>query len=220
MDIHRFITELPDHYPDFLYPLEFARSDYHIDDSDFPAGPVTEYIGHMLNFAVSLLASGEAYLQLGSDSLAALGYAMTGNLDKYYYLIAHFSIADMWETHLNAWIKRRPEYASLLKVIKRDFFRNLQTEPLPLAHKIGVCFYNSFTSYKILYKTLKWLEPYLAEQALVIVADANWEDVRDAVKDWTIDDTGAFLIFDLPTPTNSFPTWWNGILVLGHSKPG
>ena len=218
MNINLFRQELPDHYSDLLYPRCFSKPEYNIANNDLPSGNTTMFIGHMLNFAVSLMEPGEAHLQLGNDCALTLDYAMRGNLDKYFYLIAHFVFDDEWEGYLHQWLQKHPEYAGRLSVFRREFFRNLFSESLNLKHKIGVCFYDALPYYKIIFRTLKFIEPFLADNALIIINNANWEDAREAMEDWLNDNSQGFLIYDLPTPTSDHPTWWNGISVVGYTR--
>jgi hypothetical protein len=91
-----------------------------------------------------------------------------------------------------------------------------------LERPVGAYFYDGAHEYGHHYRGLMAADPLYAEDAVVIVDDANWDAAREATLtfaedsrlDWT-------LVVDQPTASESHPTLWNGILVLqaGDTAP-
>jgi hypothetical protein len=91
---------------------------------------------------------------------------------------------------------------------------------------LGVYFYDGPHDYRSQLMGLLLAAPLLAERALVVVDDSNWPAVKQATRDFLTVYPECRVLFDLPTPGNCNPTFWNGLLVLawdrssGRQHPG
>lgn len=218
MDLQRFKRELPGHFDDIYLPKSFKERGKEIPgEADFLPGPTTKFIGHVLNFAVTLLAPGEAQLQLGAYCGRTLAYAMTGNLQKWHYHIANFHHDHTLRRNYLEWMEKK-RYLPYLKVMEGDYPDVLTLEPPALKHPVGVFFYSAESDYEKTLMSLRLVEPYLANQALVVVDNSNFPEVSRAGYDWVQENSQTYLLYDLPTFFAGHPTWWNGIQLISYQR--
>ena len=59
------------------------------------------------------------------------------------------------------------------------------------------------------------IEPYLAERALVIVDDSDWDDVSRATRVWLDEQPRAELLLDIAGKSRGYPAWWQGMWAIG-----
>jgi hypothetical protein len=83
---------------------------------------------------------------------------------------------------------------------------------------LGVYFYDGPHDYRSQLMGLLLAAPLLAERALVVVDDSNWAAVKQATRDFLALHSQCRVLFDLPTPGNCHPTFWNGLLVLAWER--
>jgi hypothetical protein len=97
------------------------------------------------------------------------------------------------------------------------------SEKLPIP--IGLYFYNAAHDERSQYLGIKLIEPFLSDQALVIVDD--WRHAPDSqsyAKAGTLKATGESqhqwqLLYDLPVRHNcDRAMWWNGVAVLAFRR--
>lgn len=218
MKIEKFTLNLPKHYDDLLHPSSFTKPKFYFKTIKYlPWGYTTPYIGHLINYAVSLLERDECHLQIGPNCAKTLAYGMNNQLDKLHYLINDLTGNNVIKTNLNNCIKKNG-FGPYLKQILGNPIDILQKKLPILKHKIGVCFYDQPNDRDAHLKTLDLLEPYLADSAIIIMDDINWYDQRYASYTWVKNTPNAEILFDLPTPINGYHTWWNGIHVIGYNR--
>ena len=58
------------------------------------------------------------------------------------------------------------------------------------------------------------IEPWLADRALLIVDDTDWNDVERATRDYLEQQPRARLLVWIPGKDNGYPAWWEGVKVL------
>jgi protein O-GlcNAc transferase len=58
------------------------------------------------------------------------------------------------------------------------------------------------------------IEPWLADRALLIVDDTDWEQVERATRDYLEQQPKARLLVWIPGKDNGYPHWWEGVKVL------
>jgi len=97
----------------------------------------------------------------------------------------------------------------------RDFLNGLSSIT---DKKVGFYFYDGDHSFDAQYDALVKIIPYLSDNAVILVDDTNLEDVRGANEKFLKNYSEFKLLYDISTPCNRYPTWWNGIQVIGREK--
>jgi len=189
----------------------------------------TTHIGILINSAVSYLESNECYLNIGVWQGYSFFSGVVGNPEKLCIGNDNFSLfsgrtgfsgepdalgRDFGDTRAIFY----REYARV-KSKQKAFFEGDYRDLLRDWHhrfgfQIGFYFYDGDHSYTAQIDALNMAAEYLSPHCVVLVDDTNIEDVVQANLDFLTHHRDFKLAFDLPTPANRFPTWWNGIQVL------
>ena len=199
--------------------------------TDSQEGMATENIGFLLNYAVSLLDSGECYLEVGTWKGRTLSYAMEGNEDKEFYACDNFS--DFTKPPRSYWPFGGPEpQRSLKRVLRKaskkhrvSFLEGNFRVILPAFTKtIGVYFYDGGHSFDDQFEGLELALPHMAPESLIIVDDTNPYEkgvneskAREANQRWLAKHPEWRLLFDLRSPRRD-TGWHNGVQVLGRFR--
>lgn len=149
-------------------------------------GTTSPKIARLLNFAVSQMDKDECYVEVGVFTGATLISAHWANgkpcigIDSYSENIAEASIfpAEVIRE------KARNNISGLamgVKLIEKDF-RNVKADEIP--GKVAVAFIDALHTYNEVKENLRWLEPLLAEDALIFFDDINHEGVSRATLEW------------------------------------
>jgi hypothetical protein len=81
--------------------------------------------------------------------------------------------------------------------------------------KIGFYIYDGAHDFASQLDGLTTAEPFLADNAIVMVDDTNWKDPDTATREFmAASEFNYDIILDEKTSGNGHPTWWNGILVI------
>jgi predicted O-methyltransferase YrrM len=215
MDLVTFERELPhlyDNLRDSLHPKnrKFENLCREVE------GMATENKLMMLNFAASLLGPNEVYLEVGSwKGLSIIG-AMLGNQHHRFYAIDDFSQFQGPKRDFQSNIQRYGLSESL-RFIEGDCFEIFRTKFLG-SQKIGVYFYDGNHSYYSQYHALKAIEPFLADNALLIIDDCSFPQVKAVNSIFYRFHPNIRLLFDIASEYNGEPRWWNGIQILTYRK--
>ena len=73
--------------------------------------------------------------------------------------------------------------------------------------------YDAAHDYESQVESLRLVEPYLAEGALLIVDDTDWEQVARAIRDYLAGQPRAELLVELVGKDHGQPWWWEGVQV-------
>jgi hypothetical protein len=95
-----------------------------------------------------------------------------------------------------------------------DVFELLRAGALT-GRRIGVWYYDAGHAYEQQINGLRLVEPYLAERALLIVDDADWERVASATRNYVAAQPRARPLLDLAGNDRGSPHWWYGVQLLG-----
>lgn len=149
-------------------------------------GTTSARLAKTLNFAVSQMEPEECYLEVGvfsGSTLCAAGY-MTGKpcvgIDKY----DAKEIASMGADPVFVRDRCLHNIKNLTQktvLIEKDF-RDVTPEEIP--QKVGVSFIDGKHDFTDVHENLKWLEPKLADHALLIFDDINFMGVSQAIFAW------------------------------------
>lgn len=214
MKVNKFRDELFCHLDNVLHPT-LLREGKIPEEKLFPVGPITEYVGHLVNLAVRHLQNGEIHLQIGENCRRSLTYALHNNLEKRHVLFANFPSGER-EEFMN-WMQNH-EYHKHVQVLQGDPLELLASKPSVLPAKVGVLYYHGLPNYEAVKLTLRLIEPVLADRAVLIINDTNWGEPNQACQEWVEETANAEVLFHLPTFDNRYPTWWNGLQVLAYRR--
>ena len=220
MDVERFTAELPELFDDF--PSSPHPSGRRFDDV---VGAIpnlaTENVLALLNLAASLLEPGESYVEVGTLFGASLVGAMRGNRGDF-VAIDNFTFpgvetrgrgippADRGRLEENL----RRFGADSATIVKRDAFDAIEGGALG-DRKVGVYYYDGPHDYDSQLRGMRAIEPWLADEALIVVDDHDWEKVTRATRDYLDAEPRARLLVEIPGWDRGYPHWWEGVAVLG-----
>jgi predicted O-methyltransferase YrrM len=221
MDIARFVAELPrlfDEFPGDEHPLG-RRFD---DIIEGVLNLARENNLALLNLAVSLLDPPERYVEVGTYHGASLIGALRGNEGKESVAIDNFSIGEL---NMGGVDRPKPSRERLEQNLERfgiagasilegDLFSLIEGGAVG-DRPVGVYYYDAAHDYDSQIRGLEIVEPYLAEHALLIVDDTDWEHVERAMGDYIAARDNVEVLFDIGGRERGAPHWWEGMYVLG-----
>lgn len=205
MDVERFERELPrlfERFPESPRPRD-RRFEKVLEAVP---GLAHENNLALLNLAAGLLGPGESYVEVGSFRGTSLVAAMLGN-DGEFVAIDDFSFDEATPEGLGAALERFGLEGGT--ILAGDAFGLLEKGALE-GRSVGVYYYDAAHDYKSQLRGLRLVEPYLAREALLVVDDSDWDEVRRATADYLAGQPKAQLVFDIPGSEG----WWEGTQVL------
>ena len=225
MDLNRWANLLEKEFYGWgsfnAYPREPRR---YIEVLENVQGMTSPSNMHLLNLAVQCMEPGECYLEVGTWRGATLIGALLGN-DAYGVAIDNDTMdehdkderssQEVWRENIERFgIRGHARYVdgSVPAVWKE----------LALPGPAGVYLFDGDKSTDdAAYAGLEGALPFLAEQALIVVDDANDTHIRRMTELLCRQYRDhAAKIFDLPTPGNCWPQWWNGVIAIAWSGRG
>jgi predicted O-methyltransferase YrrM len=217
----RFAAALPALFDDF--PESQQPRGRRFDDV---AGAVpnlaTENTLAVVNLAASLLDRGESYVEAGTFMGASLIAAAPDN-DEGADLVAidNFSFGPTTvkgrdlpaasRAALEANLERFGVRAAT--IMEGDTLDVLRSGALG-DRRVGVFYYDACHDTEVTLEALRLVEPWLAEPALVIVDDSDWDNVRRAVDDYLAAQPRARMLVEIEGATSGRPWWWEGMVAL------
>jgi protein O-GlcNAc transferase len=220
LDAARFAAELPGLWEEF--PDSPAPKGRRFDDviEGIP-NLAEENVLALLNLAASLLAPGESYVEVGSFYGASLIGAMRGNsgdfvaIDRFSFDVAEVrgrKLPRASRAGLEESLRRfREERATILE---GDAFELVEGGALG-DRRVGVWYYDGPHDYASQLRGLRMVEPWLADEALLIVDDYDWDEVRSGTAEYLAGQPHAELLVEIAGEAGSRPWWWDGVAVLG-----
>jgi predicted O-methyltransferase YrrM len=204
VDAARFARELPQLFDDF------PRSEH---PRDRRLAPLLERIGGLarennlalLNLAASLLGPGESYVEVGSYKGLSLAAALDGN-EGDFVGIDSFEMGEGSRERLDANLG-----GAGYTILEGDAFEIL---PALLDRRVGAYYYDAAHDYDSQVRGLELVEPHLVPGALMIVDDADWEQVDRAVADYLARQPVARRLVTIDGKDRGQPWWWEGMQVL------
>ena len=185
---------------------------------DSVQGMTTPSTMHLINLAVQHMRYDECYLEVGTWRGATLIGALLGN-DAYGVAIDDDTMNehdgderaswDVWEENILKF--KLDKHVEYVHGSVPDAWDHVDPDTL-----IGVYFFDGDKSTEdAAYAGLAGVLPFLADEALLFIDDANEITIRLAAHrlERAYPDQ-AVKILDIPTPGNCWPTFWNGIMVL------
>jgi hypothetical protein len=172
-------------------------------------GMATENKLVLLNHAVSRLAPGEVYVEIGCWQGLSLAGALVKHPDAPAFACDDFSEFGGPRAALLATLAKWTAPGQV-RFHDMDFRRFLAAAPWAPA-RVGVYFYDGPHDFDDQFVALQAMLPHLAPDAAVIVDDTNWRHVRAANRLVAEHVPGFELVRDIRTRSAFSPTWWNGV---------
>jgi predicted O-methyltransferase YrrM len=219
VDVERFAAELPGLFDDFPRS-EHPRGRRFDDVIRGIPNLAAENVLALLNLAASLLGSGESYVEVGTYYGASLIGAMRGNSGDFVAIDAFvFGETEVRGRRLPP--ASRPGLEESLHsfgsdgatILEGDAFEVIEGGSLG-NRRVGVYYYDGAHGYEDQLRGLRAIEPWLAEEALLIVDDAEWDQVARATRDYLAGQPRARQLFDIPGEAGGYVQWWDGVAVL------
>lgn len=219
MDAERFAAELPGLFDDFPRS-EQPRGRRFDDVTEAVPNLATENVLALLNLAASLLGPGESYVEVGAYYGASLIGAMRGNsgdfvaIDRFSFEaneVRGRTLPAASRAGLEASLRRfEAEGATILE---GDVFDVLEGGALG-DRRVGVYYYDGPHGYEEQLRGLRAIEPWLADEALLVLDDFDWHRVERAARDYVAGQPRARMLIEIPGGDRGYPQWWEGAAVL------
>ena len=177
----------------------------------------------LINLAYRFLDVGEAYFEVGTFQGKSLISAMVGNPIRPTYACDNFSEFDINSLSITLRNLERYGLRDKVRFYDCDFSGVYTSQNLP--DPLGFYFYDGAHDEMSQYLGIKLAEPFLADEALVLVDD--WRLASDSgsyAKDGTMraveESTNEWqLMYELPARLNGDRAlWWNGVGVLSFKR--
>lgn len=219
MDLQAFRSALPDRFGGDFYSAELPDDAFEkvIAEVD---GMSTPHSLTLLNEAVRHLGPDEYYLEVGTYRGRSLIGAMLGHEHDRFVAIENFR-----EFGFDPEIAQATVLDTLEKWGVRDRVRFLRGEAFSVLPRgvtpgpVGVYFYDGAHSRLAQYLGLAVAEPWLADEALVIVDDATWPQVASSTQSYIDAHPGYELLHDFRAEHDFDPLWCNGVKVYAWRRP-
>ncbi len=171
----------------------------------------------LANLAASCLEPGESDVEVGTFRGTSLVAAMRGNDGKQFVAIDSWTMEGGSRAELEANLARFGLPTPTL--LEGDAFALLRGGALA-GRAVGVYYYDAAHDYEQQLEALRLIEPYLAERALLIVDDTDWERVRRATDDYLAGQERATLLWETGGSDHGHPEWWEGVRILAWDARG
>lgn len=226
-DIHRVLETVrfrlvqPEEPTDRLRDFDFALANTIISDesalvaleSVFRVRAMsTPANAFVINRLVTLMDPEDCYLNIGTW--------------RGFSFFAGCSVPDRWSIGVDDFSQFGGPREDFMKVYNADFqhartlffdmdYRKFfASEMTALKRKVGLYFYDGAHDYTSQYRALEVAEPFLAENALIVVDDTNHAPARQATLTWIAERHPQYVVAcDALTAHKGHPTFWNGLLI-------
>jgi protein O-GlcNAc transferase len=214
MDLERFAGHLAAQYDDWGQPSVRPRTDCFQGVLNRVQGLTSPNVLQLLNVAVGCLEGDEVYGEVGTFQGATLIGALLGHRRRA-WACDNFSEFDPQGLNHTLLLRNLERFGLRGQVdFRNQDFEEFLSGLSRSGPRVGVYLYDGAHDYRAQMLGLLLAVPLLAERALLVVDDSNWPAVQQATWDFMLVRRECRLLFDLPTPRNGDPTWWNGLMVL------
>lgn len=213
MDVRRFEEELPGIFDAF--PDGQPRDPRYGELLEEVPGLARPNNLALIGLAASHLGPGESYVEVGTLRGTSLIAALLGG-EGDFVAIDSFQMSGGSRPQVEENLARYG-FAGRATVVEGDAFELLRGGALQ-GRRVGVYYYDASHSYEAQLDALRLAEPHLADEALLIVDDSDWDQVARATRDYLAGQPKARLLFDLGGKKHGHPEWWDGVHVLAWER--
>jgi hypothetical protein len=166
----------------------------------------------LLNLAASCVPPGETYVEVGAFRGSSLIGALLDNDGVEFVAIDDFSHSGSSREELERNLARF-DLGGRVTILEGDAFELLPAGALAGQH-VGVYYYDAAHTYEQQLDGLLLAEPYLADDALLIVDDTDWDFVDAAVRDYRAQRPNVTSLLRIEGKDKGQPWWWEGVEVM------
>jgi protein O-GlcNAc transferase len=171
----------------------------------------------LLNLAARCVAPGETYVEVGAFRGSSLIGALLDNDGVEFLAIDDFSHSGASREELERNLARFG-FEGRVTILEGDAFELLPGGVLA-GRRVGVYYYDAAHTYEQQLDGLLLAEPYLAEDALLIVDDTDWDFVDAAVRDYRAQRPNVTSLLRIEGKDKGQAWWWEGVEAMGWRAP-
>ena len=171
----------------------------------------------LLNLAARCVAPGETYVEVGAFRGSSLIGALLDNDGVEFVAIDDFSHSGGSRKELERNLERF-DLGGRATILEGDAFELLRGGALA-GRRVGVYYYDAAHTYEQQLDGLLLAEPHLAEDALLIVDDTDWDFVDAAVRDYRAQRPNVASLVRVVGKDEGQPWWWEGVEVMEWRAP-
>ena len=171
----------------------------------------------LLNLAARCVAPDETYVEVGSFRGSSLIGTLLDNDGVEVLAIDDFSHSGASREELERNLARFG-FDGRVTIHEGDAFELLPGGVLG-GRRVGVYYYDAAHTYEQQLDGLVLAEPYLADDALLIVDDTDWDFVDAAVRDYRAQRPNVTSLLRLTGKDHGRPWWWEGVEVMEWRAP-
>jgi len=170
----------------------------------------TYAIGMLINKIVRDMQNNECYVNIGVWNGFTLLAGMLCNPEKKCIGIDNFSeFGGPKDDFKKRFMTSKTNSHSFYNMDYKQYFEGYHES------KIGFYFYDGNHTYRNQFDGLKLAEPFLADNAIIMIDDINWHEPEQATNDFINHSEFNYdILFKEKTRCNCHPTWWNGIMII------
>jgi hypothetical protein len=167
-------------------------------------------IGALINGGVSQMRDGESFVNVGVWHGFTLLSGMVNNARKRCIGVDNFSeFGNPKQAFLNRFDSYKKPYHFFYEMDYIDYFSRVHRG------KIGFYIYDGCHDYNNQIRGLRVAEPFFSENAIILIDDINYNDVKKATMDFIAASSHEYrILLEVSTYCNHHPTFWNGVMVL------
>ena len=175
---------------------------------------ITTNVMQLLNFAVASMPFDQIYCEIGSYQGGSLIAALLNHPENTAYAVDNFSEFDTFGDSFDKLVENLSNFNLTEQVLFcnqdfEEFFSNLRE--MQSDEKIGVYFYDGSHDYRSQLLALLLAKPFLANQAIIILTNSNWEATLQANWDFIAANPQCQLLLDFSR--SELSSGWNGLQV-------
>ncbi|HLO48096.1 MAG TPA: tetratricopeptide repeat protein [Kamptonema sp.] len=215
MQIQLFIDRISDLYENWEQPQAYPK--YHLFQQVLNQVETTSTANMMqlLNWAVECMSADEVYCEIGCFQGGSLISAILNQCDRTAYAVDNFSDFDTFGDSFDNLVENISNFNLTEQVLFchqdfEEFFSNLRE--IQSEDKVGVYFYDASHDYRSQLLALLLVKPFLADHAIIILSNSDWDTTRQANWDFIATHPQCQLVLDFSKSEQS--KTWNGLQVL------
>lgn len=221
MDYQAFLAQLPTLYNQWGQESITPKTETFQAILNTLLGETSCNILQLLNCAVDCLEADEVYCEVGPAQGVTLVGALLNHPDCVAWVIGDFEVKDDPEVAFEALVNQLEQFGLADQVLLHSqtvdsFFYELRS--LDLSEKIGVYYYRGPSDYRSQLLGLTLVKEFLADKALIIVDNSNYEGVEQAIIDFILLNPACRSLLKLKTRSNKHPSFYNGVHILGWDR--
>ena len=217
MHYQRFIEQLPNFYENWGEDSARTKSQRFQPILKKVKGMTASNVMQLLNLAIACLEPGEIYCQIGCFQGASLIGALLEHPDQMAYAVDNSSEFNRWGDSYAQLLENLSSFNLDEQVIfcnqdVEEFFFELRASQF--IEKIGLYFYDGAQDYRSRLMGLLLVEPFLADQALIVLSHCHWESTYQASLDYIASHPQSRLLLDFSNPQGNNLTDWQSLQVI------